>query len=186
VSNSVPIETGLNVAMAPPPGALIEQPRAMDWRYVSPDYFSLFQIDTRAGTTFTDDHRAGRPPVAVVNEAFARTYFGRMSAIGRTIAFGTAPPLEIIGVVADVKTRSNSGFVRNQTLGALGADGSPAVYVPVAQAPDAAIQIANRFFDMKWIVRSSGPTAALESGMREAVRAIDPSLAFIRFESMTS
>jgi ABC-type antimicrobial peptide transport system permease subunit len=158
----------------------------MDWRYVSPEYFSLFQIATRAGTTFTDDHRAGRPLVAVVNEAFARAYFGRVDATGQTISFGNDGPREVIGVVADVKGRSNAGFVRNLTLGAHGAAASPAVYVPVAQAPDAGIQIANRFFDMKWIVRVSGPAAAVESGMRDAMRAVDPTLAFIRFESMTS
>jgi predicted permease len=186
VSNSVPIEAGLNLSMTAPPGALIDQPRAMDWRYVSPDYFSLFQIATRAGATFTDDHRAGRPLVAVVNEAFARAYFGRVDATGRTITFGNDGPREIIGVVADVKGRSNAGFVRSFTLGALGSASAPAVYVPVAQAPDAGVQIANRFFDMKWIVRVSGSVAALEPGMREAVRAVDPTLAFIRFETMTA
>jgi putative ABC transport system permease protein len=186
VSNSVPIEAGLNLAMTPPPGALIDQMRAMDWRYVSPDYFSLFQIATRAGITFTDDHRAGRPLVAVVNEAFARTYFGRVDATGQTITFGNDGPREIIGVVADVKGRSNAGFVRSFTLGALGSASAPAVYVPVAQAPDAGVRLANRFFDMKWIVRVSGSAAALEPDMREAVRTIDPTLAFIRFETMTS
>ena len=186
VSNSVPIEASLNLAMAPPAGGLIEQTRSMDWRYVTSDYFSLFQMETRAGTTFTDGHGAGRPLVAVVNETFARTYFGGVDVIGRTIAFGNDGPREIIGVVADVKGRSNAGFVRSFTLGALGSASAPAVYVPVAQAPDAAIQIANRFFDMKWIVRSSGPTAVLESGMREAMRRIDPTLAFIRFETMAT
>jgi len=58
------------------------------------------------------------------------------------------------------------------------------MYVPAAQAPDAAIQIANRFFEMKWIVRTTGPVPALERGMQEAVRAADPTLPFARFESM--
>jgi putative ABC transport system permease protein len=186
VSNSVPIESSLNLAMTPPAGGLIDQTRAVDWRYVSPDYFKLFRIETRAGTTFSDEDGAGRRPVAVVNEAFTRAYFGQADTIGRTIAFGNDGPREIIGVVADVKARSNAGFVRNLTLGAHGADSSPAVYVPVTQAPDAAIQIANRFFDMKWIVRGTGAVAALEPPMREAVRAIDPTLAFVRFETMTS
>ena len=186
VSNNVPVESGLNLSMMPPEGGLIDQRRAVDWRYVSDDYFSLFRIETRAGTTFTADHGPGRPLVAVVNESFARAYFGRIDILGRTIAFAPEMPLQIIGVVADVKARSNSGFVRSFTLGALGADTAPAVYVPVAQAPDAAIQIANRFFDMKWIVRTNGPSGALEPAMREAVRAIDPTLAFVRFETMAS
>ena len=83
VSNSVPIEASLNLAMTPPAGGLIEQTRSMDWRYVTSDYFSLFQMETRAGTTFTDGHGAGRPLVAVVNETFARTYFGGVDVIGQ-------------------------------------------------------------------------------------------------------
>jgi predicted lysophospholipase L1 biosynthesis ABC-type transport system permease subunit len=139
--------------------------------------------------TFSEDHSAGHRLVAVVNDAFARTYFGRLDVLGRRITFspGTSDwGLEIIGVVADVKARSNSGFVRSFTLGALGAPTAPAVYVPVAQAPDSAIRTANRFFEMKWIVRTTGPVAALEPAMREAIRTIDPTLAFTRFETMTS
>ena len=39
---------------------------------------------------------------------------------------------------------------------------------------------------MKWIVRVSRNAAAVESGMRDTIRAIDPTLAFIRFEPMTT
>jgi putative ABC transport system permease protein len=189
VSNNVPVESGLNLALQPPPGALIDQGRSVDWRYVTADYFSLFRIPTRAGRTFTDGDRQSGQPVAVVNEAFARAYFGRVNVIGRTIQLAPGVndvPREIVGVVADVKARSNSGFVRTLALGALGGATAPVIYVPAAQAPDAAIQIANRFFDMKWIIRTSGPSGALEGGVREAIRALDPTLAFVRFETMTS
>src|SRR4030095_1972352 len=130
----------------------------------------------RRGRTFYERDRDGGRLVAVVNEAFARTYFGRMDILGRTISLAPAMkdgPREIVGIVADVKARSNSGFTSG--LNALGAATAPAIYVPAAQAPDAAVQIANRFFDMKWIVRASGSSAgALEPGMREAVRGLDP------------
>jgi predicted permease len=60
---------------------------------------------------------AGRPParwdeesestrVAVVNESFARYYFGAASPIGRTFGFGnesTSSTVEIVGLVADTK-----------------------------------------------------------------------------------
>ena len=185
VSNHVPVESGLNLTLMPPEGALIEQGRSVDWRYVTPEYFSLFEIATRLGRTFDDRDRAGGLLVVVVNEAFARTYFGRMDIIGRTISLSPSMkdgPREIVGIVADVKARSNSGFTRG--LNALGSATAPAMYVPAAQAPDAAIQIANRFFEMKWIVRTTGPVPALERGMQEAVRAADPTLPFARFESM--
>jgi putative ABC transport system permease protein len=185
VSNHVPVESGLNLPLMPPEGALIEQGRSVDWRYVTPEYFSLFQIATRLGRTFDDRDRAGGPLVAVVNEAFARAYFGRTDVIGRTISLAPTMkdgPREIVGVVADVKARSNSGFTRG--LNALGSATAPAMYVPAAQAPDAAIQIANRFFDMRWIVRTTGSIPAVERGMQDAVRSVDPTLPFARFESM--
>jgi predicted permease len=185
VSNHVPVESGLNLTLMPPEGALIEQGRSVDWRYVTPEYFSLFQIATRLGRIFDDRDRAGGPLVAIVNEAFARAYFGRTDVIGRTISLAPAMkdgPREIVGVVADVKARSNSGFTRG--LNALASATAPAMYVPAAQAPDAAIQIANRFFDMRWIVRTTGSIPAIERGMQDAVRSVDPTLPFARFESM--
>ena len=186
VSNHVPIESGLNLTMQPPEGSLIDQPRAVDWRYVTPEYFSLFNIATRAGRTFDDRDRTGGPLVAVVNEAFARTFFGRIDILGRTMSLSPSMkdgPREVVGIVADVKARSNSGFNR-VGFNALGAPTAPAIFVPAAQAADRAVQIANQFFDMKWIVRTSGSIPALERGMQDAVRAIDPTLPFARFETM--
>lgn len=186
-SNNVPVESALNLMLLPPEGAVIEQGRSVDWRFVTADYFSLFEIATRIGRTFTEADRAGGPLVAVVNEAFARAYFGRLDVIGRTISLVPSfqdGPREIIGVVADVKGRSNSGFT--QGLNALAAPTAPAIFVPAVQAPDRAVRISNQFFDTKWIVRTTGAAPGLERGMREAVRAVDPGLAFIRFESMTA
>jgi ABC-type antimicrobial peptide transport system permease subunit len=125
--------------------------------------------------------------VAIVNEAFARTYFGRLDILGQTIALAPAmkdDSREIVGVVANVKARSNSGFTRG--LNALAAQTAPAIYVPAAQAPDAAVQIANRFFDTKWIVKTRGPVTGVERDIEATVGAVDATLPFVRFESMTS
>jgi hypothetical protein len=104
------------------------------------------------------------------------------------ITFGNEGTARIIGVVADVKGRSGAGFVRNLHAGArLARQAHRRSTCLSAQPRTPQCQTANRFFDMKWIVRAIGTHAgALEPGMREAVRALDPTLAFIRFESMTS
>jgi putative ABC transport system permease protein len=187
VANHVPVESGLNLALPPPPGALIDGPRSVDWRYVTPDYFAAFDIPTRAGRGFDERDNGSGKPVAMVNEAFARTYFGRLDIVGQTVRLDPSmkdPSREIVGIVGDVKARSNSGFTRG--INALASPAAPAIFVPAAQAPDAAVRIAHAFFQMKWIVKTDTPLTTIERGMREALQAIDPTLPFVRFEPMSA
>lgn len=75
--------------------------------YVSPVFFTTFKIPLYAGRDFTDKDTLGAPKVAIVNEKFARHFFGKKSAIGRRIGMGGDPgtktDIEIIGVVGDTK-----------------------------------------------------------------------------------
>ena len=68
VSNAVPVERGLNLPIAPPSGARITQTRSVDWRYVTPEYFNVFDIPLLAGRVFDESDRAGGNPVVIVNE----------------------------------------------------------------------------------------------------------------------
>ncbi len=75
--------------------------------YVSPGFFETLKIPMYGGRDFTDRDRLGAAKVAIVNEKFARHYFGSRSAIGRHIGMGGDPgtktDIEIIGVVRDTK-----------------------------------------------------------------------------------
>ena len=77
---------------------------------VSDDFFDTLLIPVRDGRTFTrDDARPERPPGVVVNETFARRYFGNDRAVGQTFSRDerTGPLVHhILGVVADAKYRS--------------------------------------------------------------------------------
>jgi putative ABC transport system permease protein len=82
---------------------------------VSPGYFKTMGIPLLAGRDFTERDERIAPPakgerdfrVAIVNEKFARHYFGGGNAVGRRIGFGGNPntptPIEIIGVVRNSK-----------------------------------------------------------------------------------
>ena len=74
---------------------------------VTPGYFETMRIPLIAGRTFVRrDLDTEHPTVVVVNESFAKRYFGGESAVGRLFdgKFGTAQvPNEIVGVVADVR-----------------------------------------------------------------------------------
>ena len=183
-TNNVPVEWGLNLPLTPPAGSLVRESRAVDFRYVTPDYFTVLRVPLRAGRAFDDRDRAEGRPVAIVNEAFARAYFGRADVVGEMsqAATGQAPPREIVGVVADTKARSSSGWTRG--LNALGAPAAPTVYVPIGQTPAGLLQSAHRFFPMSWVVRVEEADGRIAQELQDAVRAINPLLPFIRFETM--
>ncbi len=75
--------------------------------YVSPGFFETLKIAMYSGRDFTERDRLGAPKVAIVNEKFARHYFGNRSPIGRHIGLGGDPgtktDIEIIGEVRDTK-----------------------------------------------------------------------------------
>ena len=75
--------------------------------HVSPGFFAALRIPLYAGRDFTQRDTMGAPRVAIVNEKFARHYFGDGPAVGRHIGLGGDPGtqtnIEIIGVVGDTR-----------------------------------------------------------------------------------
>jgi len=125
---------------------------------VSPGYFKTMGIPLVAGRDFSDrdafndevppDPANLTPPryrVAIVNESYAKHYFGDRSPIGRHVGFGTNPgtktPNEIIGVVKDSKyTGVRDDIPRQVFFPFLENDfpSSAVMYVRTTAAPDAA------------------------------------------------
>ncbi len=71
---------------------------------VGPDYFRTLGIPVVAGRGFTARDVEGAPRVAVVNETFAKYFFGSESPIGRRFGFRSESDpgrWEIVGVVKD-------------------------------------------------------------------------------------
>jgi putative ABC transport system permease protein len=107
---SLPLERGMNF-----PVDTREHPElaigAVELRFVSPDYFATLGVPLR-GRDFTPGDVAGSESVAIVNQTFARHFWGGDSPLGRTIQIGhfkdrwLAPGLEhqtrVIGVAADM------------------------------------------------------------------------------------
>ncbi len=75
--------------------------------YISPAFFATLKIPLYTGRDFTERDTLGAPRVAIVNEKFARHYFGNQSPVGRRIGLGGDPgtktDIEIVGVVGDTK-----------------------------------------------------------------------------------
>ena len=84
----------------------VEQPeerRRVAVNSVTPGYFATMSTPLLAGRDFEPADAAG-PPVAIINQAMARYYFGSDNPIGRQFTFeGQSRVLQIVGVVGDAK-----------------------------------------------------------------------------------
>lgn len=77
---------------------------------VSPSYFKLMQIQSRAGRTFTDSDRHSGRRMVVVDELFAQSQWPGTSPIGKRLKLSPVPSdsmpwLEVIGVVRHVESQ---------------------------------------------------------------------------------
>jgi predicted permease len=75
--------------------------------FISPGYFRTLEVPILVGRDFDDRDDRGSPLVCIVNEKFAKHYFGTANAIGRHIGMGGDPgtktDIAIVGVVRDMK-----------------------------------------------------------------------------------
>jgi predicted permease len=107
---------------------------------ISTDYWKTMGVRLVEGRDFTD-HDAGKQiNVAIVNQKFAKHFFGEKSAIGRHIGFGTRPgnklPIEIVGVTEDTLYEGPREGTRRQVFAPLRQSDFPvgvAFYVRTAQ-----------------------------------------------------
>jgi predicted permease len=76
------------------------------WTRVTPGLFATLGDRITMGRSITDEDDASTQPVAVVNEAFARKFFGRESPVGQHFGPGSAKNAgmySIVGVAANVE-----------------------------------------------------------------------------------
>lgn len=147
---------GITVEAAPSADA---RPLDVSYHQVLPGYFASTGIRVLRGRDFVDADETGSPPVALINESFARSYLPSVDPLGARLRFGSAdsgdPWFTIVGVVEDVREQE------------LWRSGEPALYLAFRQAPRSGL-----FFT----VRSELRGEALLPAMRSAVWAVDPTL----------
>ena len=109
-SDSIPLGFGLGrwdevrvEGYAPRPGENLDVHHAS----VSPGYFDLLRMPLLAGRDFRPEDNEKAPRVMIVNEAFARRFFGGRDAVGRRVQI-YGKPFTIVGTVKDSKYLSLS------------------------------------------------------------------------------
>jgi putative ABC transport system permease protein len=151
------LTTGQSVV---PPGTLVP----IDWRIVSPGYFSAMNIPLLRGRDFTDADDANAVPAVVVSQATAKKFWGDLDPLGRTLTRSADRRVgfKVVGVVGDVRST------------ALTQD-SPALYYPIGWRTWPLMDV---------IVRTSGAPQALLPAIRQKVRERDADFALANVRTM--
>ena len=135
-------------------GFTTDQPRG-DYRGVIAGYFETMGIPVIRGRRFDDfDGRDGRN-VAIINQRLAERFFSASDPIGKTISIPMFQPMEIVGVVADVR---HDG---------LQSDARPEIFIPFSQLP------VNEMHIVMYTREESGDISSLVQG---EVLKLDPRL----------
>jgi predicted permease len=138
-----------------------EEMTTTDTNTVSAGYHKLMGIQLLQGRGFTEQDRKGSPNVAIVNEAFVRTYIPDGKALGKRVSLEVdKPPVEIVGVARNVKSFH------------LISEARPQIDLLTAQRG-----IGN---PMRVLARARSDAALLVPAVRREVRGFDPGLAFFK------
>jgi putative ABC transport system permease protein len=161
IGSSAPFAPGVRVGGQVNDPRIAGQPiRAMQ-HVVSAAYFRALGMPLLAGRAFGQQDAIESPRVAIVSENVARSLWPDGRAVGRTIEWNGAGPVEVIGVVGEVRGASGQGA----RGGTLDRDPQPAVYFALTQQPMNGATL---------ILRLSGEPAAAAATIRQTVQAIDP------------
>ena len=142
-------------------GTPANQAPLVDGAIVTPGYFHLLGMTVLRGRVFGESDDENAPPVVVINDALARTYWPNENPVGRRIKL-RAPGARssfawntVVGVIADARTES------------LADASTPQMYLSLYQrtAKDWAI-----------FLRGQLDTAAIPVQLREQVQSVNPGL----------
>jgi predicted permease len=135
-----------------------EESERVGFNAVAPAYFALLRTPVISGREFDDGDAETSPKVAVVNESFARYFFGEQSAIGRRVTSADVM-YEIVGVVRDAKYQQlRDGVIRT-------------IYIPWTQRQGDQPAAYN------YVLRAaSGDPMRLAPALDRAIRDVDPAL----------
>jgi predicted permease len=145
----------------------------IDSPIVSPEYFHLLGMPLLRGRRFSDQDLEDTPPVAVINQAAARTYWPNQDPLGKRVRLrlatrgllSSAKPAwtTIVGVIADARTES------------LADAAIPQIYRSVYQRPAK---------DLAIFLRGQLDPSAISAQVREQVQSIDSQLPVFHAETL--
>ncbi|MDB4874994.1 MAG: permease [Gemmatimonadetes bacterium] len=133
----------------------INQHPDAEQRVVSSNYFHTLGIPMVAGREFTDGDGASAPPVIIINDELAKSYFPGESPLGKQIDASTGVAATIVGVAKSVRQMSLDQEPRAE------------FYLPAPQA-------LHYLGVMAFVISTQGSPESFISSVRNAVHAVAP------------
>src|SRR6185312_8520053 len=123
-----------------------------DFRRVNRHYFDAMKIPFLRGRNFTEQEVSQSAKVVIISDLLARQTFPNEDPLGKRLILALgSQPLEIIGIVGDIRHR------------ALESNPLPAMYLPTYQIGGTNV-----------VIRTQGDPGALAAAARKEVQGIDP------------
>jgi predicted permease len=137
---------------------------------VGPEYFETVGMTMLRGRVFNaDDNEKSRQAVAIINETFARHYFGGEDPVGQRFGHGAgrSGQIEIIGVVKDAKYES------------LREGAQPTYY-------RSNLQFTGDWRDTTFQIRTVAEPTQIITEVRQAVREVDANLPLYHIKTLAT
>ncbi len=152
-----------------------DQEREIFWDEVGAGYFKALQVPVLLGREFGPQDTATSSRVIVINESAAKFYFGKASPIGRRIWFDDPKdadkPLEIIGVVRDVRDHQLRGPVQRR------------FYISTTQLENG-LNAEDKLYAINFEIRTTEKPEAIAESVRKAFAALDSTVPLSRLRTV--
>jgi predicted permease len=142
---------------------------------VQPDYLNVMKVPLKRGRFLTPSDAAGAPAAAVIDERFAKQFFGNQDPIGKHVNFAVLnQSAEIVGIVG------------HENVWGLDSDSSNAIqaqcYLSLEQMPDALLSAFDR--GANGVVRTSYAQTDIAVSLGRAMHAVSGEAVVYDVESM--
>jgi len=156
--------------------------KGASWVKATPEYFDSVGTRVAMGRGFTLQDRMNAPPVAVVNQEFAKQFFGKRSPIGHYFGFSGPAKTpqdgahEIVGVVED--TTYTSVYWKDHAM----------YFLPLTQPagiPDAdnPLEKDQSMYAGAIVIQIARPMAGFEKIVGDTLASINPNLTIVKFQT---
>jgi predicted permease len=157
--------------------------KGASWVKGTAEYFDSVGTHVVMGRGFTLQDTLNAPPVAVVNQEFAKQFFGKRNPIGHRFGFsgpgqvGLDGAHEIVGVVED--TTYTSVYWKDHAM----------YFLPLTQRagnvndPDFKLEKDQSLFAGAMVIQTSRPVPGFEKIVADTLASINPNLTIVKFQS---